>query len=128
MNLIYKVESKKSLINAVNDLKDSLSEYKFGVLWELDFKEKLKEKGVDINHDIIILEVCNPKRAKNLIEKNVEVAFFLPCKVVVYEQNNTVFMGMINPIELINYLEDSRLIDEAKAVGNDIQKALHQAK
>ena len=37
-------------------------------------------------------------------------------------------MGMINPIELIKHLEDSSLIDEAKAVGNDIQKALLQAK
>ena len=31
MNLIYKVESKKPLIKAVSDLKDSLSAYKFGV-------------------------------------------------------------------------------------------------
>jgi uncharacterized protein (DUF302 family) len=33
-------------------------------LWELNFKDKLQEKGLDFDKNFKILEVCNPVQAK----------------------------------------------------------------
>jgi hypothetical protein len=43
----YTVTSDKSPEAALADLKVSLAESKFGVLWELDIVAKMKEKGID---------------------------------------------------------------------------------
>ncbi len=45
MDINYQVETNKNFDQAVEDLKNNLSKRKFGVLWELNFKDKLKEKG-----------------------------------------------------------------------------------
>ncbi|HEY8875827.1 MAG TPA: DUF302 domain-containing protein, partial [Desulfosporosinus sp.] len=61
MDVNYEVKTRKSFITAVEDLKESLTKNKFGVLWELNFKDKLQEKGLDFHQNFMVLEVCNPK-------------------------------------------------------------------
>ena len=51
----YTVTSDKSPEAALADLKVSLAESKFGVLWELDIVAKMKEKGIDYPGQIIII-------------------------------------------------------------------------
>ena len=46
MNINYKVKTEKTFPEALESIKASLSERGFGVLWELNFKEKLQEKGL----------------------------------------------------------------------------------
>src|SRR5665648_702802 len=101
MDINYKVQTNKSFERTIEDLKESLSNHNFGVLWELNFKDKLKEKGLDFDKNFKILEVCNPNQAKKVLEENIEVGFFLPCKIVVYEDSGSVFIGMPKPTELI---------------------------
>lgn len=57
MEFKYEVRTSKPFSTAVEDLKKSLSENNFGVLWELNFKEKLEEKGLDFQQNFMVLEV-----------------------------------------------------------------------
>ncbi|WP_422484293.1 DUF302 domain-containing protein [Gudongella sp. DL1XJH-153] len=127
MDINYKVKTNKSFEKAIEDLKVSLSNYNFGVLWELSFKDKLHEKGLDFDKNINILEVCNPKQAAELLEKNIEVGYFLPCKVVVYENDNSVFIGMIRPSMLVDMLNDNRLSDIASNIEKDLKSSIEDA-
>ena len=68
----YTVTSPKSFEVALTDLKKSLAESKFGVLWELDIVAKMKEKGIDYSGQIVIMEVCNPHRAKSVLEIDIK--------------------------------------------------------
>jgi uncharacterized protein (DUF302 family) len=123
MDIKYEIETKKSFNEAVEDLKKSLSENKFGVLWELNFKDKLKEKGLDFESNFKILEVCNPVQAKEVLSRNIEVGYFLPCKVVVYEKGNSVYIGMMKPTELIKMLGN----EELTTIAQDVEKVLRNA-
>jgi len=123
MDIKYEVEVKKSFDEAVNSLKNSLSENKFGVLWELNFKDKLKEKDLEFESNFKILEVCNPVQAKEVLSRNIEVGYFLPCKLVAYEKNSSVFIGMIKPTELIQMIGN----EELTTVANDVENALKKA-
>jgi uncharacterized protein (DUF302 family) len=67
MDIKYEVKINKSFDEAVESLKKSLSENKFGVLWELNFKDKLREKGLEFDTNFKILEVCNPVQAKEVL-------------------------------------------------------------
>ena len=128
MDLIYKVRSNKSFETATKDLKESLVNNHFGVLWELDFKDKLKEKGLDFAKNFKILEVCNPSQAKKVLEENIEVGCFLPCKMVIYEDDGAVFIGMPKPTGLIGMINDNKLIDIAREVEDALKSAIENAK
>ncbi|MDB7503003.1 DUF302 domain-containing protein [Enterococcus faecium] len=51
--------------------------------------------------------MCNPKQAKEVLEKRIEVGYFLPCKVVVYEKEADVYIGLLKPtvlpVVLVNF-------------------------
>jgi len=128
MDVTYKVQTDKSFKQAIEDLKTSLSHYKFGVLWQLNFKDKLKEKGLDFDKNLEIIEVCNPSQAKKVLDQNIEVGYFLPCKIVVYEEDGSVFIGMPRPTELIGMIKDNKLISTALEVENQLKSAINDAK
>lgn len=128
MDITYKVTTKKSFDKAIIDLKACLSKRKFGVLWELNFQDKLKEKGLDFDRKFQVLEVCNPVKAKEILDIQIEVGYFLPCKVVVYEEDNYVIIGMVKPTQLITFLNQEDLLRVATDVESDLIDAINETK
>lgn len=124
----YTVTTDKEFNLAVSDLKQALSEIKFGVLWELDVPSKLKEKGVEYQGQFRILEVCNPHHAKEALEKDVRVGYFLPCKVVVYKDKGQTKIGTVRPSVLVDMLGDKGLQSFAAEVEKELTTALNKAK
>jgi len=116
----YTIEVDKSLNEAVSALETSLKNEKFGVLWSLNMKETLAGKGVELDGEYMILEVCNPHEAKRVLEKSPLVSYFLPCKIVVYKENGLTKVGLPKPTELIKLVED----EELQAIASDIEKRL----
>ncbi|CAH1192142.1 hypothetical protein PAECIP111892_00865 [Paenibacillus auburnensis] len=116
----YTVETTKSPEQAILALTENLKAEKFGVLWQMDMKEKLHEKGVDLEMTYYIMEVCNPVEAKRVLSENALVGYFLPCKVVVYEENGTTKIGLPKPTSLIGLVENDKLI----SIASDIEKRL----
>ena len=127
MNIKYEVKSEKSFDEAVESLKKSLSENKFGVLFELNFKDKLKEKGLEFESNFKILEVCNPVQAQEVLSRNIEVGYFLPCKMVVYEKEGSVYIGMVKPTEIIQMIGSEEILAIAKDIENVLKKSIDAA-
>lgn len=128
MDIEYKVKTDKSFEKAVEDLKTRLGEHKFGVLWELNFKDKLQEKGLDFNTNFKVLEACNPGQAKKAFDAHLEAGYFLPCKLVVYEDHGSVLMGMLRPTELIGLANFEDLSAIAREVENELKSAIDEAR
>lgn len=116
----YTVETAKSPEQVIADLQENLKDEKFGVLWQLDMKEKLNEKGVDFDQTYHILEVCNPVEAKRVLSENSLVGYFLPCKIAVYDEGKTTKIGLPKPTALIGLVENEALM----GIAEDIEKRL----
>lgn len=118
----YTVETSKNLEEAIQSLEESLKEEKFGILWQFDIKDKLQEKGLDFNQPYRVLEVCNPHEAERVLSQNQLVGYFLPCKIVVYEDidSGKTKIGMPKPTALMHMAEDESLTELA----SDIEKRL----
>lgn len=44
MHIVYEKKTNKKLGETIDSLTEQLKENEFGVLWQLNFKDKLKEK------------------------------------------------------------------------------------
>jgi len=52
-------------------------------------RDTLKKKGVDLEMDCRIYEVCSPLQAKRVLEADAAVSAALPCRISVYGSNGT---------------------------------------
>lgn len=112
----YTVVTDKNIEEAIQSLEERLKEEKFGVLWKFDIKEKLQEKGLEFQKEFKVLEVCNPVEAQRVLNENEMAGYFLPCKIVVYDDNGKTKMGMPKPTALISLLNDEKLQRFAKDI------------
>lgn len=124
MDPTYSIAVNMTVEEALNGIKAALAERKFGVLWHLNVPATLQEKGQDFKTPFHILEVCNPGHAKQALETNLEVGFYLPCKVVVYEKGGETRVGMLRPEMIMGLLGEERLAGLATEVEGVIGDAI----
>lgn len=123
----YTVTTQKDFSRAISDLKQALTDVRFGVMWELDVPAKLAEKGVGWDGRMRILEVCNPHHAREALDKDIRVGYFLPCKVVVYRDGGLTKVGIVRPSAMVDVLANPDLHDFALTVEKELAAALDQA-
>jgi|SRR5690625_2657533 uncharacterized protein (DUF302 family) len=123
----YTVETDKTMEEAIQSLEESLKEDKFGVLWQFDIQETLQNKGFEFEQPYKVLEVCNPAEAKRILTKNQMVGYFLPCKIVVYEDGGKTKIGIPKPTALIQMAKDDGLMETARDVENRLIKAIDES-
>jgi uncharacterized protein (DUF302 family) len=122
----YEVVSELPVDEAVVRVREALAKRGFSVLWELDVNAKLAEKGLNLALPYRILEVCSAPRAKQALETNPAVGFYLPCKVVVYGDGGRTHIGLPRPEALIEQVGDERLHDLADEVGRVLVAAVDE--
>jgi len=120
MSFTYTVKTQKSIDNVITDLTDNLKEIGFGVLETLDFKKILLEKGLEFANDYKLMEVCNPRLAKQVLEANPDLGLLLPCTIAVYQKDDVNFISLARPTSLLSMISD----DNLKISGEDIEKGL----
>ncbi len=116
----YTKDVSMSVKETVEKVESALKEESFGVLWNLDLSQKLQDKGLDFNEEVIVLEVCNPHEAKKVLEQSMLVSYFLPCKITVYTEGGSTKVGMAKPSKLIELVDN----DELKSIALDIENRL----
>lgn len=123
----YVKETAKTRNEAIKAIEASLQQAKFGVLWNFDLSAKLEEKGVQPPAPYTILEVCNPSIAANVLNENLLVGAFLPCKIVVFEEDETVKIAMPLPTKLMEGFGDERILTAAKEVEQQLITCIDEA-
>ena len=124
MNIVYEKSTDKNLNDAIKSLENNLKEKGFGVLWQFNFKDKLQEKGLEFKDDFVVLEVCNPKQAKEVLDHNIHIGYALPCKMVVRTENNKTYIGMTSPEVLIGLFESPELKEVAIKVEESLRNSI----
>jgi uncharacterized protein (DUF302 family) len=123
----YTVTAEKDLEAAIKALEESLKTEKFGVLWDFDINEKLEGKGLNLSDNFRVLEVCNPEEAHKVLSINPLVSYFLPCKIVVYKEGESVKIGMPLPTSLISMVEDDQLKEIAQSIESRLIQCINSS-
>jgi len=111
----YIRETDKGVADALNDLQQSVVNNGFGVLHVYDLRATLAGKGVDLDEDCHILEICNPKRAKAVLDADISMNMALPCRVSVYSEGGKTKIGMIRPKAMLEMLSDNPALGKVAA-------------
>jgi uncharacterized protein (DUF302 family) len=112
----------------IEQVKEALKNEGFGILTEIDVKEKMKEKlGLDMNN-YIILGACNPPNAYKAILTEENIGLMLPCNVIVYEKGNKTVLSVIRPTVAMQMIENSELQLVAEAVEAQLKKSFDAIK
>ena len=101
---------------AVTRAKTALQAEGFGVLSEIDIREKLEEKlGVDFQR-YVILGACNPPLAHKALMAEPEIGLLLPCNVIVYQTApNACVVAAVDPDAMLSVVGEKAAIREVAA-------------
>jgi uncharacterized protein (DUF302 family) len=106
---------------AVEKTREALKTEGFGVLTEIDIKDKLKEKlGVEFRR-YVILGACNPSLAYKTLQEELEIGLLLPCNVVVYEADdeNKSVVAAVDAKAMLSVVGDSPALDSVSSEVNE---------
>ena len=105
---------------------DALEAEGFGLLCEIDVKEKFKEKlGVEEFPHYRILGACNSVLAKDGIDAEPNLGTLLPCNVVVYETDDgEVVVSAVDPGTMLSVVENPELDSIADDVRERFDRVL----
>ncbi len=106
---------------AVEKTRAALKEEGFGVLCEIDIKEKLKEKlGVDFRN-YVVLGACNPPLAYKTLQQEINIGLLLPCNVIVYEADEAgkSVVAAIDAKAMLSVIGDNPTLDAVTAEVNE---------
>ena len=115
----YILESDKTIEQVCEDLSKAVTKHGFGVLHIHNLKETMNNKGVEFEQECRIFEVCNPHKAKAVLDWDMSMNMMLPCRISVYTESGKTKIGMLKPTALIKYLATApSLIAIAQEVEN----------
>lgn len=112
---------------AVEKTKEALKQQGFGVLSEIDMKQKLKEK-LDVDYKrYLILGACNPPLAYKALQAEPEIGLLLPCNVIVYEIDaDHSVVSAVDPNSMLAIVGDNPVVAEvARDARQRLEKAMH---
>lgn len=126
---IWSVPTAKTVDAALAAVEVSLGRHQFQVLWHLDINEKLTSRGLVPEPPFHILEVCSAPRANAALATNQHVGYFLPCKIVVYEDKSShgTEIGLERPSLMMRLLGDEALRPLADEVEELLMAAISEA-
>lgn len=97
----YCVESKSDFATTCAHLDEAVKRNAFGTLHVHKIDETLKNKGVEIAEKAHVYEVCNPKKAQQVLNTEMLMSLALPCRISVFTQAGKVFVAQMAPIALM---------------------------
>jgi len=115
----YTSASNKSVEEVSLAIQETVKEFKFGVLHIHNIKETLISKGKNFEKECLVLDICNPNYAKEMLDYDMELSMILPCKISIYQDGNTTKISMLKISELIPILNKN-----LKEKADEIEKIL----
>jgi uncharacterized protein (DUF302 family) len=115
----YRMESGKSLDALSELIEKTAPEHNFRVLAVHNVQETLSEKGFEIK-PLKIFELCNAGFANEALKKDLSVALFMPCKIILRTENDKSLMILGKPSVISQMLPDSGLEEMAKKVEDNL--------
>ena len=118
--MIYQKTSKQSPQEIEHSLRAAAQRHKFGILHVLDLKATLREKGIEIENEVRVYDVCNPQAASQALRQNLATATVLPCRIAVYSSQQGTTIATVKPSDLLR----ATGLQQTDALANEVEREI----
>lgn len=125
--MLFQVPSTKALPDIERDLQESAARQQFGVIAIHDLKETLAKKGVTLEKECRVYEVCNPRQAKKVLDADGAISTALPCRISVYGSPGDYTLATMRPTEMMKAFGNPEVAPVAKEVEDVIIRMMQDA-
>lgn len=126
--MLYKKQTLKSVDRAFEDVQASVRGHSFGMLHYYDFRKTLADKGFELSNECLVLEVCNPRQAAEVLGIDMSLNMALPCRISIYEDHGKTWIGMVPPTAQLSLIsDDPRIAEAARAVEQTLKEIIDSA-
>jgi uncharacterized protein (DUF302 family) len=116
-------ELNKPYEAVIEEVTAALKKEGFGILTEINIKDKLKEKlGVEFRK-YMILGACSPANAYKSLQVEENIGLMLPCNVIVYEKGGKTVLSVIKPATAMQMIDNAELRKIAENVESQLKQA-----
>lgn len=116
MDQVMVVESAKPFEETCRALEAAVAEHRFGVLHVHDVQRTLAAKGLPLDEQVRVFDVCNPQRAKQVLDEDPVLSVALPCAISVFTRKGRTQIAFIRPTILLGLVGSDRLGEVAREV------------
>lgn len=125
--MLYVRESSGSVDEVAKKLEEAALANQFGVLGVHDLKQKMNAKGVPFDSECRVLEVCNPGKAKTVLQSNMAISTALPCRISIYEEAGKVKIATLKPTAMLAMFDEPELASVAREVEETVERIIDAA-
>jgi uncharacterized protein (DUF302 family) len=125
--MLVKLSTDKTVSVAAAALQAAVQANHFGVMQVHNLKETMAKKGVELAHECLIFEVCQPQQAKKVLDQNMSVSTALPCRISIYEEGGKTILATLKPTTLLAMFNEPQLKGVAQEVEDTIVKIMQKA-
>lgn len=127
MDILYVRETPIPVDEMGARLEAAAKQHQFGVLHETDLRGKMHSKGVEFGPACKVFDVCNPHRAKTVLESKLEISTALPCRISVYEEGGVTKVATLLPTRVLGMFGAEGLDTVAQSVESDLMAIIDEA-
>lgn len=125
--MLIKVSTKKTVKETAVSLETAVKSNHFGVMQVHNLQESMIKKGVEFAQECLIFEVCQPKKAKKVLEENMSLSTALPCRISIYQEAGKTVLATLKPTTLLGMFKVPQLEGVAAEVEATIVKIMNEA-
>ncbi|MEK7162015.1 MAG: DUF302 domain-containing protein [Patescibacteria group bacterium] len=124
MQYNYTKKLDLSFSEALEKTKVELGKEGFGVLTEIDVKATLKNKLDKDFDNYVIYGVCNPSLAYEALLAQKDIGLFLPCNVIVYEEDGKSIVSVMLPTVALQAVSNPAVNEIAKTAEEKLKRVI----
>ena len=123
---VYELRSDKSFDEVVGNMETRVPENGFRVLAVHDVQKTLAEKGLE-RGPLKIIEICNAVFAHQALNRDADVALFMPCRYSVYEDSGRTVVKLNRPTMIAQMLPEAGMESLAADVEQKLKKIMQES-
>jgi len=120
--MLINFETAKSVQEVRQALEEKAKAKGFGVMSVHEVSNILKNKGVPIDYECVIVEVCSPKHASQVLSKNAFISTAMPCRIAIFQRDSKTVVSTIAPIAMLDMYGEPEL----KPVAEEVEKLMRE--
>ena len=95
--MFYIVESSKSFAEVIFDLEPVVQRLGFVILGSNDLGETLRRKGIDLDEECQVFDLCNYRYLERVLADDMRMALTVPWRISVFTEQGATKLGVLRP-------------------------------